>query len=184
MESGAPVWVCRAVAGVLAGLVACSVGQVPPEGELFPEDSLQGMPPQWAVGVSVRLLDSLGGLRAHVEADTASSVPEQGQVVFRYRVHVRFFRAGELIGELFADSARIEDHTGLMAAFGHVVVRSHPEGRRLETTELYWERKRQLFFSPAFVRIVTPSELVEGIGFEATHDLQMYRVFNVRGQRQ
>lgn len=154
-----------------------------PEGELFPEDSLQRLSPQHAVGVSVTLLDSLGERRAELEADTAYSVSEAGLVLFRHSVRVRFFRNGRPVGELVADSARIEEHIGVMAAFGRVVARSDTEERRLETSELYWERARQQFFSPAFVRIVTPSEVVEGHGFEASQDLRSYRIFHVRGQQ-
>jgi hypothetical protein len=104
--------------------------------------------------------------------------------VFRGQLHVRFFRAGEFIGELFADSARIDERSGLMTAFGRVRARSYPEERHLETTELLWDRRQQQFLSSAPVRIVTPSEVVEGVGFEASHDLRRYRVFNVRGRRQ
>lgn len=154
-----------------------------PEGELFPEDSLQRLPPQYALGVHVRLVDS-AGVRAELTADTALGRPEQGQTWFLGAVRVRFYRAGDLVGELHADSARIDERTGTMAAFGHVVARSYPEGRRLETTALFWEQRRQEFFSSAPVRIVTPTEVIEGTGFQASQDLQHYRVENVRGRRQ
>ncbi len=177
------MWQLCAVVGVFVGMVACGGGGVRPEGELFPEDSLQGLSPQQAVGVSLTLLDSLGVVRAELKADTAHSMPETGLVLFRHGVQVRFFRAGQPIGELTADSARIEERTGLMAAFGRVVARSYTEERQLETTELYWERGRQQFFSPAFVRIMTASEIVEGQGFEASQDLRTYRIFHVRGRQ-
>ncbi|MCS7176962.1 MAG: LPS export ABC transporter periplasmic protein LptC [Candidatus Kapabacteria bacterium] len=165
-------------------LLSCSPGGVRPEGELFPEESLQALPPQLAVKVWVRLLDSAGTPRAEVTADTAWVLPERDQTVLRGHVQARFFRSGELVGELSADSARVEERSGLMAAFGRVVARSHPEGRSLQTTELWWDRQRQQFFSSAPVTIITPREVIEGVGFEASHDLQTYRVFRVRGRRQ
>lgn len=178
------MWGRSAVAILAAGVWACSAGGVRPEGELFPEESLRTLPPQQAIGVEVLLLDSAGLLRAAITADTAWTLPDRGMTVFRGQLHVRFFRAGEFIGELFADSARIDERSGLMTAFGRVRARSYPEERHLETTELLWDRRQQQFLSSAPVRIVTPSEVVEGVGFEASHDLRRYRVFNVRGRRQ
>lgn len=164
-------------------LVACSGGGVRPEGELFPEDSLQRLPPQYALGVQLLLVDS-AGIRAELVAGTALARPEQGQTWFLGAVRARFYRGGHLVGELTADSARIDERTETMAAFGRVVARSHPEGRRLETTALFWDQRRREFFSPAPVRLVTPTEVIEGTGFQASQDLQQYRVENVRGRRQ
>ncbi|MCS6966928.1 MAG: LPS export ABC transporter periplasmic protein LptC, partial [Candidatus Kapabacteria bacterium] len=152
--------------------LSCSTGGVRPEGDLVPEESVRVLPPQQALGVHILLLDSVGLPRAEIEADTAWTLPERGETFFRGRIRVQFFRSGQLVGELIADSARIEERAGLMAAFGRVAARSHPEERRLETSELWWDRQRQHFFSLAPVRIITPGELVEGVGFEASHDLQ------------
>jgi len=168
---------------LLAGVCACSGGADQGSQELFPEDSLRRMPPQSAYAVHVLLLDSLGAVRARVEADTAWAFPEQGRTVFRGNIRVYFYRADSLVGSLSADSARLEEATGIMAAFGHVRAVSYAEQRQLETTELFWERSRRQFFSSAPVRITTPTEEVEGVGFQASQDLQTYQVFQVRGRR-
>ena len=176
------MWYCRGI-GLLLLVCACSTGGVRPEGELFPEDSLRGMPPQYALGVHLVLFDS-AGVRAELEADTALALPELGQTWFRGAVRVRFYRDGAGVGDLVADSARIDERSGTMAAFGRVLARSYLQERRLETTELFWDQRRREYFSPAAVRIVTPTEVVEGIGFQASQDLRSYRIENVRGRRQ
>lgn len=85
---------------------------------------------------------------------------------------------------LTADSARIDDNTRDMIAKGKVIVFSDSSQTRLETSVLQWNQAEQKFFSTAFVRITSPSELIEGYGFESDQYLLNYRIFKVSGIKQ
>ncbi len=85
---------------------------------------------------------------------------------------------------LTADSARIDDNTRDMIAKGKVVVFSDSSQTRLETSVLQWNQAEQKFFSTAFVRITSPSELIEGYGFESDQYLLNYKIFKVSGVKQ
>jgi hypothetical protein len=87
------------------------------------------------------------------------------------------------VGELSADSAHIDERSGMMSAYGSVRAYSYENRTVLYSSELVWDRAQQRFFSMRPVRIESPTEVVEGVGFEADQALRHYRVFNVRGHR-
>lgn len=85
---------------------------------------------------------------------------------------------------LTADSARIDDNTHDMFAFGNIVVFSDSSQTKLETTFLQWNHQQQKFYSNAFVRITSPTETIEGYGFESDQHLKNYRIYKVSGIKQ
>ena len=85
------------------------------------------------------------------------------------------------MSHLVADSAKIDDKTRDMFAFGNVVVVSDSTGSRLETQVLEWNNRTQRLYSNEFVRINTPNETIEGYGFESDPSLKNYRISRVSG---
>mgnify|MGYP000275663123 CR=1 FL=1 len=152
------------------------------DGGFVPEDSLVAMPPQWATRIEVVLLDS-AQVRARILAQQAVALPELQQTRLVGDVRVYLFRDGAPVGELHADSAQIDERSGMMSAYGNVQARSYENRTVLFSSELVWDRAQQRFFSMRPVRIESPTEVVEGVGFEADQALRHYRVFNVRGRR-
>lgn len=65
-----------------------------------------------------------------------------------------------------------------LEARGDVVVVAR-EGRRLESEHLVWHEDDHTVRTPGFVRIITPTEQVEGYGLEADEDLATYRLLRV-----
>jgi len=63
-----------------------------------------------------------------------------------------------------------------------VVVSS--DSSRMTTEQLFWDNQRQLIFTPAFVKITTAKEKLQGHGFESDQSLKHYRIFHVTGQTQ
>jgi len=49
---------------------------------------------------------------------------------------------------------------------------------------LFWDNQRQLIHTPAYVRITTEKEKLQGHGFESNQSLKNYRIFRVTGQTQ
>jgi LPS export ABC transporter protein LptC len=64
---------------------------------------------------------------------------------------------------------------GVLIATGHVVVVT-VEGNRLETEELYWDRKNAKVSSDVFVRLTRGEDVITGIGFESDPNLERYEI--------
>ena len=51
----------------------------------------------------------------------------------------------------------------------------------IETPEMNWNNKTQKVHSQKFVKITSPTEKLQGIGFESDHNLRNYKIFKVSG---
>jgi LPS export ABC transporter protein LptC len=89
--------------------------------------------------------------------------------------------SGRRIARLTADSAHIDDRTKMMRAIGNVIVVSDSSQTTLSTPSMLWDSHRERLSSTEAVRIVTPNESIDGIGFESDQALTDYRIFKVRG---
>ncbi len=82
---------------------------------------------------------------------------------------------------LTALRGRVNDITHDFEAHGNVVVVSD-SGTTLMTEDLYWSNKTQKVNTPSFVDITSPTEHIQGHGFESDQGLKHYTVFKVTGQ--
>jgi LPS export ABC transporter protein LptC len=91
--------------------------------------------------------------------------------------------SGKRVSFLTADSAKIDDRTKNMLAWGHVVVIGDSSHSRLETSILHWDNKTQKLYSTEFVKITSPGEKLQGYGFESDQNLTNYKIFKVSGEQ-
>lgn len=97
-------------------------------------------------------------------------------------VHARFYdRDGTPGSILTSREATVDEVTNNLEARKHVIVTSE-NGTRLYTEELYWDQKREVIHTPAFVRIISPKEKLQGVGMESDQNLKNYRIFRVTGE--
>jgi hypothetical protein len=89
---------------------------------------------------------------------------------------------GLLASVLTADSAVIEDDTKNMTARGNVIVTSEQTLTTVKTSVLVWDHARGILRSDAFVDISSPTEILQGYGFESDPNLQHYTIYKVTGQ--
>jgi LPS export ABC transporter protein LptC len=82
---------------------------------------------------------------------------------------------------LTARRGQVNDVTHDFEAHGNVVVVSD-SGTTLMTEDLYWTNYTHKIHSQAFVEITSPTEQIQGHGFESNQDLKHYIVFKVTGQ--
>lgn len=68
-----------------------------------------------------------------------------------------------------------------MLAQGNVIVVAESKGRRLETQLLEWDNLRQKIYSTEYVTITTPTEIINGYGFESDPNLNEYKINRVSG---
>lgn len=57
-------------------------------------------------------------------------------------------------------------------------------GENLYTSELVWNQKLQQFFTDKSVRIVTPTQVINGSGMTASQDFSTYQITNPTGEVQ
>ena len=68
-----------------------------------------------------------------------------------------------------------------MFAKGNVVVISDSTNTSLETQKLNWDNIEKKIYSDLFVKITTPKEIINGVGFESDEHLHNYKIFKVTG---
>lgn len=69
-----------------------------------------------------------------------------------------------------AKNAIVNTKNKNMKAFGNVVISSEKENIKLFTEEVFYDKKKEIFFSDKFVSIIQGENLTEGIGFDAKSD--------------
>lgn len=124
--------------------------------------------------------------KAILTADRAEIYFEAQQTQLIGNVVVEYFSkfSGKRLSRLTADKAIINDNTRDMMAEGNVIVWSDSAKVKLETTKLYWSNERQIVHTNEFIKVTTPSEIINGYGFESNLDLSYYKILKVSGIKQ
>lgn len=118
-----------------------------------------------------RLIESSAGVRQWVlESVEMQKFTGQRDVIL-IDVHMDFFRDGEHFSVLTADSGRANLQTKNIHTWGDVVVLTD-DGRRLETEILYFNNETELIHNEVFNRFTRQTDVMTGIGLEATPDLE------------
>jgi hypothetical protein len=156
---GLAVWI------VAAALVSCREGSEPP---LVAEEILRlnEAANQVVFGLD-HYVTTEGVRRAHVEADTAFFLEGKPMVDLRV-MHVTFFDAeGDTTSILTARAGTYNWNTGDMTAKEDVVVVIPREGRRIETSVLYYDRARDRIWGDQLTRMFeADGTVMEGTAFE------------------
>ena len=93
---------------------------------------------------------------------------------------VDFYKNGEKVSTLKGRSGKINDNTKDIEIIDSVNVINN-EGSELKTQKLLWKQNTQRVSSDVFVSIKTPTETIEGIGFESDQNLKNYKIYKVSG---
>jgi LPS export ABC transporter protein LptC len=99
-------------------------------------------------------------------------------------VKVRFFNTqGIQTSVLTSEEGDVDEMTNNLEARKNVVVVSS-DLSCMTTEQLFWDNKRQLIYTPAYVQITSEKDKLQGHGFESDQSLKNYRIFRVTGQSQ
>ncbi len=123
--------------------------------------------------------------RARLQVGHARRYISRMETLLDSGVYVEFFgRDGSISATLVADSARVDDRTRDMVAYGSVHVESQSNQNTVDTERLFWDNDRRILHSDAGVRVVdnVRQRTIEGTGFESDESLKNYRIYNVSGQ--
>jgi LPS export ABC transporter protein LptC len=76
---------------------------------------------------------------------------------------------GQLETEITANIAihRTKSDQERWELYGNVVIINHLKNETITTDTLYWDRARQLIYTHAFVKMVSPQGLLQGFGMES-----------------
>ena len=55
------------------------------------------------------------------------------------------------------------------------------EGKKFETSLLFWDQKGEKVYSDKYIRIQEDDKIITGIGFESNQNMTQYKIFNSQG---
>ncbi len=164
---------------LLSGLSGCreetSTGVTPEEEELAKarKAAQEKMPIQQFF--DYRLVETNAGVRNWVLISDLMNKYSGQRDVELVTVNIDFFKAGEHFSTLTADSGLANLQTNNIFTWGDVVIVTE-DGRKLETEELYFNNETQLIYNDVFDRFTRDGDVIEGIGLEATPDLEYIEI--------
>lgn len=80
-----------------------------------------------------------------------------------------------------ADTAYYFDKKGLWHLIGNVEVESL-QGEQFDTSELFWDQKKEKVYSDKYIRIQQKEQIITGVGFESNQNMTRYKIFNSQGE--
>jgi len=171
------VWLLVALG---TGLVACGDTSEPP---LVAEDVLQLNleANQVCLGGCVHWVTSEGIRRARVEADTAFFIEDRALVELRMMNVVFFDGAGDTASILTSLEGTYDWNTQDMVAKRDVVVVNPKDGRRVETSVLYYNRAEDRIWGNQPTKIFEPDGMItEGTAFETNSRMDQLEITSPR----
>lgn len=139
----------------------------------------ENSPAQESWNSTVIFSDS-GKTRAVLKAGHISVYSNRSYTLIDSGAKVDFFKNDKIVSTLTGKRGKVDDKTKDIEIYDSVVVINN-EGSELRTQKLFWNNATQRVSSDEFVKIKTPSETIEGIGFESDQSLINYKIFKVSG---
>lgn len=130
---------------------------------------------------TVTFTDS-GKVKAILKAGHIAVYAEKQHTLLDDGVRVDFYNQQEQhTSVLTSKRAKVDDRTHDMEAYEHVVVVSD-SGTVVETEKLLWTNSTRKVHGDEFVKITSPSESLQGYGFESDESLKNYTIHRVTGE--
>ena len=172
-----PVWLTGAFILVLFSFAGCRENpNASPDTELGDKEedsSIDNLPIQQFF--EYRLVETNAGIRNWILASDVMNKYSGQRDVELITVHIDFYKEGEHFSTLTSDSGLVNLQTNNIFTWGDVVVVTE-DGRKLETEELYFDNETQLIHNDVFDRFTRDGDVIEGIGLEATPDLEYIEI--------
>jgi len=156
-------------------LYGCSDDKVKP---VVGNIKAEQLPTQESWGSTIVFTDS-GYTAAILKTGHLRMYSETQQTILDSNVKVDFYNTQRMItATLTSKRGKVEDATKDLYAYENVVARNF-EGTVLRTEELKWRNIDKKIVTDKFVTIVTPTEKIQGYGFESDQHLKNYVVKNI-----
>ncbi|MDR0349075.1 MAG: LPS export ABC transporter periplasmic protein LptC [Tannerella sp.] len=96
---------------------------------------------------------------------------------FPEKIHVeKFDTLFRIEASIDADTAYFYSDRDLWRIIGNVEVKSL-EGERFETSELFWDQKKEELYSDKYIKITKGDFINTGIGFKSNQTLTQYQIY-------
>ena len=100
---------------------------------------------------------------------------------FDQGMHFEFYGPdGKVESELNSEEGTVNLQEGIAEARGNVVVFTK-KGEKIESEKLFWDKGRDMIWTPAFVKIRTKDEIIYGDSMEANTNMEYYKIFHTKG---
>jgi LPS export ABC transporter protein LptC len=163
------------VIGIAFIFSGCEEKFIPPQTEITADE----LPSHESWNSTVIFSDS-GNVKAVMTAGLIQVFSQRQYTLIDSNATVKFYKDGEHVSTLNGKRGKVDDVTKNIEMFDSVKVVNN-EGSTLTTEKLLWNQKTQRVSSDQFVRIITPTESIEGIGFESDQNLKNYTIYKVSG---
>lgn len=109
-------------------------------------------------------------------------VLQSGDILYPKGVEVNMFdEQGLRTTNLRADSGRYEKNIRIYRAYGNVVVVNMEQQQTLYTDQLNWDQNKREIFTEKNIKIVTPKELLYGVGLISNDVFSKYKITKPTG---
>jgi LPS export ABC transporter protein LptC len=88
----------------------------------------------------------------------------------------KFDTAFHIETSIKADTAHYFQRRNLWQLDGNVDV-SNMDGVRFETSQLFCDQNKEIFYSDSFIKITKGEDINTGIGFQSNRDMSVYKIF-------
>ncbi|MEJ8757582.1 LPS export ABC transporter periplasmic protein LptC [Pontibacter sp. H259] len=107
---------------------------------------------------------------------------KNGDGVFPKGFFVEFFQQqGKVTSTMRANYGKQDKGKEVYFAQGDVQVHNILKGEKLETEELYWDRRRRKIYTDKFVKITTPNRVITGQGLRSDQNFDNYTIQKITG---
>lgn len=158
---------------ILLALYGCSEEKVKPG--IDKSLRAEQLPAQESWGSTIVFTDS-GYTAAILKTGHLRMFTETQQTLLDNNVKIDFYNTQKIITTVLTSKrGRVEDATRDLYAIDSVVVRSH-DGTVLTTQELKWRNIDKKIVTDKFVTIISPTDKIQGYGFESDQHLRNYTI--------
>ena len=133
----------------------------------------------------VILVNDSGWTKVRIDVGRAERYAQRFETLISESLEATFLNSGGGVNAvLFADSARIDDKSGDMCAFGDVRVYSQRNRTEVRTTQLCYSKESSMLHSEQSVAVndSVRGRFIRGSGFESDDALTEYTFYNVTGE--
>jgi len=92
-----------------------------------------------------------------------------------------FDSAMNITSRIKADYGISYENTKMLEARNDVEVENYETNERLNTESLYWDQRKRLIFTRAYVKITSPDKVIFGDSLVATEGFDQRTIHNMRG---
>ena len=136
------------------------------------------IPDQESWNSTVFFSDS-GKTRAILYAGNLKVFADRKETLLEDNIKIDFYDENEIkTTTLTAKRGRVDERTNNLYAIDSVVAKND-SGVVIRTDEMMWRNNDQKILSEKFVTIDSPTEKIEGYGFESDRHLRHYIIYNI-----